>query len=112
MIITLGEKGSIISDCGSIIKIPVFNTRAIDTTGGGAVYSAAFLVEYLRTNDWYKSRLYASAAASVLAEKSGCVKLSRMPKDRKANEKIMNFLGNWILNFYGYHIYYNILKNH
>lgn len=87
-IITLGEKGSVISNGKDIAEIPVFKTKTVDTTGAGDVYCAAFLSEYLRTNDLYKSGLYASAAASILTEKTGGVILSRMPTDEKVRERI------------------------
>jgi len=96
VVITLGEKGSVISNGKDIIKIPVFKTNTIDATGAGDVYCAAFLSEYLRTKDLYRSGLYASAAASILTEKTGGVTTSRMPTDEKVKEKIKSFLNNQI----------------
>jgi len=94
VIITLGKEGSVVSNGKDIIKIPVFKTNTIDTTGAGDIYCAAFLSEYLRTRDLYKSGLYASAAASILTEKTGGVNLSRMPTDEKVKEKVKGFLNN------------------
>lgn len=94
VIITLGEKGSVISKSNNLINIPVFRTKTVDTTGAGDVYCAAFLSEYLRTRDLYKSGLYASAAASILTEKTGGVTLSRMPIDEKVRERLRSFLSN------------------
>ena len=91
VIITLGEKGSIISNGNDLIKIPVFKTKTVDTTGAGDVYCAAFLKEYLKTKDLYRSGLYASATASILTEKTGGVTTSRMPTDEKVRERIKNF---------------------
>ena len=92
VIITLGEKGSVISNGKDITEIPVFKTKTVDTTGAGDVYCAAFLSEYLRTNDLYKSGLYASAASSILTEKTGGVITSRMPTDKKVKERVNIFL--------------------
>ena len=86
VIITLGEKGSVISDGSSLIKIPVFKTKTVDTTGAGDVYCAAFLSEYLKTKDLYRSGLYASAASSILTEKTGGVTIERMPRDEKVRK--------------------------
>lgn len=94
VVITLGEKGSIISNGNNFIKIPVFKTNTVDTTGAGDVYCAAFLSEYLKTRDLYRSGLYASAASSILTEKTGGVTTSRMPTDEKVKEKIKSFLNN------------------
>ncbi len=91
VIITLGEKGSIISNGNDLIKIPVFKTKTVDTTGAGDVYCAAFLKEYLKTDDLYKSGLYASAASSIITEKTGGVTLRRMPQDKSVREKIAGF---------------------
>ena len=88
VIITLGEKGSIISNGNDLIKIPVFKTNTVDTTGAGDVYCAAFLSEYLKTKDLYRSGLYASAASSILTEKTGGVTPVRMPKEERVREKI------------------------
>ena len=42
VIITLGEDGSIISDCKDSFEISAFKTRTVDTTGAGDVYCSAF----------------------------------------------------------------------
>ena len=60
-----------------------------DTTGAGDVYCAAFLSEYLRTGDLYKSGLYASTASTILIEKTGGVSLSRIP----TNKEVMGRMG-------------------
>jgi len=39
----------------------------------------------------YRSGIYASAASSILTEKTGGVTLSRMPTDEKVKEKINSF---------------------
>jgi sugar/nucleoside kinase (ribokinase family) len=94
VLITLGDKGSVISNRNNLINIPAFEANMIDTTGAGDVYCATFLVEYLKTKDLYKSGLYASAAASILIEKTGGVNLSRMPTDKKIKKKIKSSSNN------------------
>ncbi|MBU2562852.1 MAG: hypothetical protein KJ568_00210 [Actinobacteria bacterium] len=39
----------------------------------------------------YRSGLYASAASSILTEKTGGVTLSRMPTDKDVKERIKSF---------------------
>jgi sugar/nucleoside kinase (ribokinase family) len=90
-IITLGKDGSIISDGNHTCQIPSLKTNVVDTTGAGDVYCAAFISEFLRTKDIYVSGLHASAAASVLIEKTGGVVISRMPKDSIVRERLKKF---------------------
>lgn len=89
VILTLGGKGSLISNNKDILEIPAVKEKIkVDATGAGDVYCAAFLSEYLRTEDLYKSGLFASAAATILIEKTGGVPISRMPtKKSKGKNK-------------------------
>ena len=92
VILTLGGKGSLISNNKDILEIPAVKEKIkVDTTGAGDVYCAAFLSEYLRTEDLYKSGLFASAAATILIEKTGGVSISRMPVEKKVRERIESF---------------------
>ena len=88
VIITLGKSGSIISDHNKVFEIPAFKTDVKDTTGAGDVFCAAFLLEWLRTENLYKSGIYASAASSIVVEKSGGVIVNRMPTDKGVRERI------------------------
>ncbi|MCL5069360.1 MAG: PfkB family carbohydrate kinase, partial [Actinobacteria bacterium] len=85
-------KGSLISNNKDILEIPAVKEKIkVDTTGAGDVYCTAFLSEYLRTEDLYKSGLFASAAATILIEKTGGVSISRIPVEKKVREKIESF---------------------
>lgn len=86
VILTMGGEGSFISNKEKLIKIPVFKTKTIDTTGAGDVYCAAFITEYIKTGDLYKSGSYASVAASIITEKTGGVCLERMPRDEEVKK--------------------------
>lgn len=76
-IMTLGEKGSLISKKGNpLIRVPAFKPRVVvDETGAGDVYLAIFLYELITSDlSWNKIRksgYLASAAASYLVEKKG-----------------------------------------
>ncbi len=76
-IMTLGEKGSILTKKGEkILKIPAFEPRrVIDETGAGDVYLSIFLFEFIHSDKSWKSiekaAYFASAAASFLVEKKG-----------------------------------------
>ncbi len=70
-ITTLAEKGSVVFDGKRIVKIPAYETLAIDPTGAGDVYAGAFIYEYSRTGNVVSSCFFASAAASIKVEHSG-----------------------------------------
>jgi sugar/nucleoside kinase (ribokinase family) len=87
-ILTLGQDGSLVGTRRGRSRIPPFATTVVDTTGAGDVYAAAFLVEYLRTKEPFRSALYASAASSVVIEGTGGVDVSRMPTDEKVRGRL------------------------
>jgi len=70
-IVTLAERGSIISDGKSFIKIPAYQTIARDPTGAGDTYAGAFIAEQLRLKSLFDCGLFASAAASIKVEYTG-----------------------------------------
>jgi len=76
-IMTLGEKGSMITAFGSkLLAIPAFKSDGVaDETGAGDVYLAIFLYEFIVSDkSWAAvkdSAYFASAAASFLVEKMG-----------------------------------------
>ncbi|TXT65830.1 MAG: putative sugar kinase [Promethearchaeota archaeon] len=76
-IMTLGEKGSMISKKReSILKIPSFKPKKVeDETGAGDVYLAIFIYEYIKSSKTWKEieqiGHLASAAASFEIEKKG-----------------------------------------
>jgi sugar/nucleoside kinase (ribokinase family) len=70
-IITLAERGSMFMLDNSVYRISAYQTTAIDPTGAGDVYGGSFIVEYLRTEDYVESALFASAASSMMVEQVG-----------------------------------------
>jgi len=76
-IMTLGEKGSLLSKKGyPILDIPAFKPKRVsDETGAGDVYFSIFLYEFFNSDkSWSKVEscaFLASAAASFLVEKRG-----------------------------------------
>jgi sugar/nucleoside kinase (ribokinase family) len=69
-IVTLGAKGSYISNCdGETMLIPAIKPRkVVDYTGAGDAYAGSFLVEYTRTRDIRRSAIIASSAVSFKVE--------------------------------------------
>jgi len=86
-IVTRGADGALLQDGAKIHRIPVFNGRAIDTTGAGDSWFGAFLAEYIKDKDAYRAAIYASVFASIMVERSGGVNPERMPgKDEVVNK--------------------------
>jgi len=67
-IVSLGINGSFLCSLGEVVQIKGFNARMLDPTGAGDVYSAAFLVSLLQSNDVRESATFASCAASFVVE--------------------------------------------
>ena len=62
-IVTLGEKGGICCD-GGMMAIPAYKVDAIDTTGAGAAFAAAFIYSRLKGESLDASLAFASAAGA------------------------------------------------
>jgi sugar/nucleoside kinase (ribokinase family) len=90
VLLTLGSYGSIIwSRNKGIHNIPIFPGKVIDTTGAGDVYAAAFVSELVLSGNHLDAALYASAAASIVIEKSGGAVKSRMPTDAEVRHRLV-----------------------
>jgi len=87
-IMTLGEKGSMITQHGkSLLVIPAFKPKTVsDETGAGDVYLAIFLHEFMNSDRSWEAigsaGYIASAAASFLVEENG-------PSGFQSREKIL-----------------------
>ncbi|KPL10128.1 hypothetical protein AMJ71_04355 [candidate division TA06 bacterium SM1_40] len=73
--LTLGARGSIVFEMRERrairYRVPPLEVDAVDTTGCGDTYGAAFMLEYLRTGDAGQAGALASAAAGLCATVSG-----------------------------------------
>ena len=71
VVIKLGEKGSIISEKGTIKKIIPFKVDALDTTGAGDMYAAGFLYGITNGYSTKEAGLIASYSAAKIVEVMG-----------------------------------------
>jgi len=72
IIITLGNKGSLIYSKGKFYRIPAFPPRKIaDVTGCGDTYMAGYIHKRLESPDIDKSGRFGAATASLKLEESG-----------------------------------------
>ena len=67
----MGKAGSMALEGGRIVRCPAFRVEAVDTTGAGDVYHAAFAVRYLETRDLYDCMRFASAVSALKCLKLG-----------------------------------------
>lgn len=84
-IITRGPKGATLFQKGQILDLPPRPTQALDPTGAGDVFAAAFMVKYAQTQDPVQSTQFGQVAASFSTEAPG---LAGIP-DR---EKVENWI--------------------
>lgn len=70
-VITLGEKGLIWQKEGNKGHLPAFSVNAVDTTGAGDAFHAAFTVALVRQMDWQSTLYYASAAGALCCTQPG-----------------------------------------
>jgi ribokinase len=70
-IIKLGAGGCIIRDAGRWIRVPAFGISAVDTTGAGDAFAAAFLRARLRGWPAIEAALFANAAGAAAASVVG-----------------------------------------
>jgi len=73
VVITLGDKGCmIITDENTVIEVPAFKVKAIDTTGAGDAFNAAFTYSFfVKKWDYKKAALFANATAAIKCTKMG-----------------------------------------
>ncbi len=51
VVVTLGEKGSLVGHNGKLLRVPTMPIAAIDTTGAGDIFASGFLAGYLQGSD-------------------------------------------------------------
>lgn len=74
VVISMGQKGVVLSCRSGEIFIPSYRTRVVDETGAGDVFAGGFLAEFLREpSDEVWCAAMGSASASFIVEKPGPV---------------------------------------
>jgi sugar/nucleoside kinase (ribokinase family) len=72
VIVTLGDKGAVLSVEKTLYAIPPYNSRVVvDPTGAGDAFIGGFLAEYIRQKDALWCACVGSAAASLVVEGIG-----------------------------------------
>jgi 1D-myo-inositol 3-kinase len=71
VILTRGDKGSMLLHDGKTVNFPAFSVPTTDPTGAGDVFALAFLREFYRTGNLCKASIFANCTASFVVEKQG-----------------------------------------
>ncbi len=71
VIVTLGERGSILEENRKVKKFKAFKAKAIDTTGAGDIFHGAFVYGLSKGFSIEENIEFASACASLSVEKLG-----------------------------------------
>ena len=89
IIITKAERGSTIYAEDNIYTIPAIRTKhAVDATGLGDTYIAAYIAKLEESNDIYESGLFASIAAKEKLENKGPLKSSKEKIEKELDKYI------------------------
>ena len=85
LVLTLGEKGSLVYHQGGHQRVPAFQAHEVDPTGAGDVFATGFLVRYRETRDPIESARFANCVASFVVEGVGA---SSLPTRERVEERL------------------------
>ncbi len=71
LVYTRAERGADMCHHGAWRHIDAFPAEAVDPTGSGDVFAAAFLIRYRETGDPWEAARFATGAASLIVESEG-----------------------------------------
>ena len=71
IVMKMGKRGCLISEGGNLREVPSFSVRAVDSTGAGDAFTAAFLQARLRGWSTREAALVANAAGAAAASRVG-----------------------------------------
>ena len=91
IIITMGAKGSLLSDHATKTWIPCFPANPVDTTGAGDAFNGALAAQIANGQDIKQAALFSSAFAAVSVEYIGA---ACMTTYQQAIERMNKFSGN------------------
>ncbi len=71
LVITLGPIGAVAFKEGKLLQVDAFKVNAVDTTGAGDSFAAAYIAMYLEGRELYEKLLFANAAAAIKVTRPG-----------------------------------------
>jgi sugar/nucleoside kinase (ribokinase family) len=87
LILTVGERGSIVHRDGTCERVPAYVVNEVDPTGAGDVFAAAFLIRYAETHDPIDAARFANSAASFVVEGPGSITI---PTREQVEDRILH----------------------
>jgi len=73
LVVTLGDRGSLLLDGEHLHRSAAFPVTAVDTTGAGDVFRGAFIYAWLRGNEPARILEFANAAAAISCTREGAL---------------------------------------
>lgn len=70
-VLKLGGRGVAVYDGKNVTLVPTYDVKAVDTTSAGDSFTAAMLLEYLRSGDIVRACRYGNAVASITVSRPG-----------------------------------------
>ena len=80
-VITQGEKGAVIFNKGQVSFMPAFKVNAVDTTGAGDMFTAAFLYGFFQNYSLLHCAMLGNYFASLIVQQRGARPLFNMQKE-------------------------------
>jgi ribokinase len=77
VVIKRGENGSLVYTPEFIQEVPAFRVNAVDTTGCGDAFNAAFLYQFIQGASLYEAAKWGNAAGAITATRIGAVMPTR-----------------------------------
>ncbi|MEM1598372.1 MAG: carbohydrate kinase family protein [Pyrobaculum sp.] len=71
LVVTLGPRGAVAYDGRRLLHVDAFRLNAVDTTGAGDCFAAAYVSMHLRGRDVYEKLVFANAAAAIKVTRPG-----------------------------------------
>ncbi len=89
LVVTEGAQGSRVYWNGEMQKFPSLPKKAVDTTGAGDIFAAAFMARYIQTQNPWEAGPFASIIAAESVTRPG---ISGVPTPQEAIEVLENHL--------------------
>lgn len=86
VIVKLGGKGCLMKNAARTVRLPAFDTEAVDATGAGDCFAAGFVSEILRGKTPEEALLFASACGAV------CVSAVGAGTALRSREQVLDFI--------------------
>jgi ribokinase len=80
VIVKLGEEGCYVRSRNEVVRTPAFKVKAVDATGVGDAFNAAFVYSLLKKLSFKDATVFSSAAAALKAVRKGARGMASLPE--------------------------------